>query len=360
MQIGSSILKLRIIAFFLFLISIIALIGSLLFHNYLVSFNHTYEPKYGFTKNVPGEKFKIQCDEKNNFCNNLIFGRSTKLDKCNKFIVEETIFTEEADILENNENIQYTVTKFKKDIFIEYKIIDKLNENCISNLRLRFFFYKLAPFIFEKTYKLKKSSKTSLGTSKAVNPIIYGETSISNIVKRYPVKIIFKPLMYLSVILMLAYWYFNNFVLNKLLRRQKNNIFYIFGILSAIFLLLHVIFLGWSFENEIFSKGRRYFIVFFILFEVLAQAYLIIDIFKNKSDLNIFLNNVVINLKLLFVFLVCLSTALIVSILAIYDLSNKFDYVLEWNYFLILLLFYLLSSLLWRKQNQLFSNPTSS
>ena len=351
MQIGFSILKLRITAFFLFLIPTIALIGSLLFHNYLVSFNHTYEPKYGFAKNIPGEKFQFQCNEKNDFCNYLIFGRSTKLDRCNRFIVDMSIFTEEGDFLENIENIQHIVTKLKQDVFIEYKISDKLNENCITNLRLEYFFYKLAPFIFEKTYDLKKSSKTSLGTSKAVNPIIYGETSISNIVKRYPVKMIFKPLMYLSVILMLAYWYFNNSVLNKLLGRQRKNIFYIFGVLSAIFLLLHVIFLGWNFENEIFRKGRRYFIVFFILFEVLAQAYLIKDIFKNKSDINKFLNNIVINLKLIFVFLVCLSTVIIVTILTIYDLSNKVDYVLEWNYFLILLLFYLLSSVLWRKQN---------
>ena len=140
MQIGFSILKLRITAFFLFLIPTIALIGSLLFHNYLVSFNHTYEHKYGFTKNIPGEKFKFQCNEKNDFCNYLIFGRSTKLDKCNKFIVDISIFTEEGDFLEDIENIQHIVTKLNQDVFIEYRISDKLNENCITNLRLEYFY----------------------------------------------------------------------------------------------------------------------------------------------------------------------------------------------------------------------------
>ena len=121
--------------------------------------------------------------------------------------------------------------------------------------------------------------------------------------------------------------------------------------MSAIFLLLHVIFLGWTFENEIFRKGRRYFIVFFILFEVLAQAYLIKDIYKNKKEIKLFLNNFVVNLKLIFVLLICFSTIVLVIVLSTYNLSDKVDYIVEWNYFLVLLLFYLLSSILWKKQN---------
>ena len=32
-----------------------------------------------------------------------------------------------------------------------------------------------------------------------------------------------------------------------------------------------------------------------------------------------------------------------------YDLDSKVDYILEWNYFLILLFFYLLSFFMWKK-----------
>lgn len=354
MQIGQSILKLRIVAFFLFLFPAIALIGSLVLHNYLVSFDYTYGLKHGFSINSPGNKIKLECDIKNNFCKNIKFKKATKLNNCNKFIIDRQIYDKTGNLLDLYEEdvtiIELIENLNREKFFFEYTISDKLNKSCILNSKYSYF-YNLAPFVFENSYKLRNGSKTSLGTSFAVNPIVYGEASISNIVKRYPVKMIFKPLMYISVFLMLAYWYFNNSVLNKLLVIQKNNLFYIFGVLSAFFLLLHVIFLGWNFENEILKKVRRYFIVFFILFEVLAQAYLIKDIFKNKSKLSLFLNNIIINLKLIFVFLICISTLIIVVILSIYDLSSKVDYILEWNYFLILLLFYLLSSILWRKQN---------
>ena len=33
----------------------------------------------------------------------------------------------------------------------------------------------------------------------------------------------------------------------------------------------------------------------------------------------------------------------------LWDLDSKIDYILEWNYFLILLIFYLLSSIMWKK-----------
>lgn len=352
MTITNTILRLRVTAFFLFLIPAIALIGSLIFHNYLVSFNYTYEEDYGFAKNVPGEKINIECNNQNNFCYNIIFARKNKLGDCSKFFVDRLTISSSGDILDINDrlvlDVKNLVKNLDKKVSIEWRVSDRINKNCILNTNLKYF-YKLAPFIFEKTYILKKNKKISLGSSDIINPIFYGEASISNIVKRYPVKIIFKPLMYISVILMIVYWYYNNLVLNNLLDRKKYNLFYLFGVSSAIFLLLHVIFLGWNFENEILRKGRRYFIVFFILFEVLAQAFLIRDIFKNKLKLTSFLNNVVINLKLIFVFLVCLSTVIILIILSSFNLSNKVDYILEWNYFLILLIFYLLSSVLWKK-----------
>lgn len=354
MIIKTDIFRLRVTAFFLFLIPAIALIGSLIFHNYLVSFNYTYEEEYGFTKNIPGEKIKIECTEQNKFCYYTEFAKKNKLGDCSKFVVNRLTISGSGDILDINDklllNIENLVKNLNKKVFLQWEVSDKININCISNTNLEYF-YKLAPFIFEKTYILLKNKKTILASSNVINPIFYGETSISNVVKRYPVKIIFKPLMYISVILMIIYWYYNNLVLNNLLDRKKNNLFYLFGVSSAIFLLLHVIFLGWNFENAILQKGRRLFIVFFILFEVLAQAFLIKDIFKNKSKVTSYLNNVVINLKLIFVFLICLSTVIILIILSNFDLSNKVDYVLEWNYFLILLIFYLLSSVLWKKQN---------
>ena len=148
---------------------------------------------------------------------------------------------------------------------------------------------------------------------------------------------------------MVFYWYYNNLIINKITNENIRSKFFIFGILSAIFLLLHVIFLGWVFESEALTKIRRSFVVFFIFFEVLAQAYLIKDIFIKKDEIFKYLNNFVVYCKLAFVFLICLTTLLIIIILSAADLDSKIDYILEWNYFLILLIFYLLSSIMWKK-----------
>ena len=156
---------------------------------------------------------------------------------------------------------------------------------------------------------------------------------------------------------MVFYWFYYNRIFKILFNLPKNFYFFNFGILSAIFLLLHVFFLGWTFESEFLTKLRRTFVIFFIFFEVLAQAFLIKKIFTVKDKMKNYLNSVVIYLKLLFVISICLATFSILIILTIYDLSPKVDYILEWNYFLVLLFFYYLSFLMWKKSK---SNPTAS
>ena len=108
---------------------------------------------------------------------------------------------------------------------------------------------------------------------------------------------------------------------------KRINIFLIFGILSAIFLFLHVYFLGQKYEAEIFNEIRRSYIVFFILFEILAQAYLLKIIWKKRNDLkNYFYRSILIS-KLSFVIFVALSTFTILTILIFNNLSSKVDYI---------------------------------
>ena len=148
---------------------------------------------------------------------------------------------------------------------------------------------------------------------------------------------------------MLYYWILYNKIFKRTFDSTKNFYFCFFGILSAFFLLLHVFFLGWTFESDFLTKLRRTFVIFFIFFEVLAQAFLIKKIFDIKDKIKNFLNFFVIYLKLIFVSLICFITLLILLILIFYNLSSKIDYILEWNYFLILLFFYILSFLMWKK-----------
>ena len=358
MDIKSNIRHLRIIAFFLFFVTTFALIGSLVVHNTLLSFPFSHEVDYKLKSNSPGTTTpKFQCNKGNEYCRG-IYKKTNKLDKCNIYHVDQYVLSGTGEILSviifgasddlQINNIEKVSKESNKKIITQWKISENVNKDCIKNSNL-IKFYKFAPIIFEKIYELRISEKTQLGTGSTVNPLIYGETSISNIVKRFPIKFIFKPLMYIGIILMIFYWYYNNLIINKILGAKIHNKFYVFGVLSAIFLLLHVFFLGWVFESEILTKIRRSFIIFFILFEVLAQTYLIKDIFKKKLEIFKFLNNFVIYCKLIFVFFVCTSTIAILIILLITNLDSKVDYILEWNYFLILLIFYLLSSIMWKK-----------
>ena len=49
---------------------------------------------------------------------------------------------------------------------------------------------------FLKPINLKSNNKYTSGTGNAVYPFLYGETSISNIVKRFPINYLFKPLLW--------------------------------------------------------------------------------------------------------------------------------------------------------------------
>ena len=346
MDVKKSIRILRIVALLLFITPSIGLLGSLIIHNYLVSFNFTHQPDYKFTKITPGISNKILCSEENGYCENHDYGTVKSLDKCIKYEVSTYDVTESGKLIDIERK---DIKNYKEKIFKKYEITNKINKNCILNTN-SMYFYNIFPFYYEAVYKIKTSDNTSLGTSKKVNPLFYGETSISNIVKRFPIKFFFKPILFLGVIFMFFYWIYYNKILQNLSDSKNNYYFFKFGILSAIFLFLHVLFLGSIFESEILTKLRRSLIVFFILFEVLAQTFLLRKIFIIKDKITEYINLVVVYTKLIFILLVLFLTAIILVILIFYSLDAKIDYIIEWNYFLLLLLFYFLSYLMWKRK----------
>ena len=70
------------------------LIGSLLFHNYLVSFKYEYENKYPFKEIKVGASYELTCTQENKWCGN--FEQTSKLDQCNKNVVIEKFFTQDG------------------------------------------------------------------------------------------------------------------------------------------------------------------------------------------------------------------------------------------------------------------------
>ena len=364
MDVYKIISKIRVLAFSLFFVTSIGLIGSLLIHNYIVKFEYTHSVKYSdFMVDQPGNKFSILCDQSNGFCNDIqdeIYKKNKKLDMCFKYAVEKNYYVD--DKLINNDDLIYTRRGIKSQsefeskikglysnqtINLEFIVVDIINKKCIKNSSY-VTIYKIFPKLFDYLANFK-SKGLKLASSVSVNPFIYGEVSISNLVKRPPINYFFKTLLYVSIVLMVVYWINFNRVFKNIFN-QKKNIFFILGVLSAFFLFFHILFLGSTIENELFKKARRLIIVLFILFELLAQIFLAKQLF-NKRDLLIkYCHKSIILVKITFVSIIVLVSFVIILILAFANLPSNIDYILEWNYFLILLIFYFLSSIMWKSK----------
>ncbi len=122
----------------------------------------------------------------------------------------------------------------------------------------------------------------------------------------------------------------------------------IFGVGSALFLILHSIFLGIKFDYELYKFFRRFLILGFIIFEIIAQSLSVINIFKIKEKIEKYINKKILTLKIISV-----SVLIILAIGSLPFLITSghvhFKHALEWNYFVGVVLFYLLSFLFWRK-----------
>ena len=94
---------------------------------------------------------------------------------------------------------------------------------------------------------------------------------------------------------------------------------------------------------------RRLIIILFIVAEVCAQIYLTSNLFKYKKELKEYINPIILIIKIIFVTTVFFISCAAFAILSFGDPSSAFKHTLEWNYFAFLLLYYLLSRLLWNK-----------
>ena len=145
MLIHKSISFLKRTALLLFIVPLIGLIGSLLVHNYLVSYKFSYEDVIPFKKISPGLTYELVCAEDNNMCSN--FEKITKLDQCNKFFLKENFFSKDGLVKLSNEDV-IKKSKNKKPYMLKYMITDKLSRSCILNSKT-YFLYKIFPNFFE-------------------------------------------------------------------------------------------------------------------------------------------------------------------------------------------------------------------
>ena len=179
-------------------------------------------------------------------------------------------------------------------------------------------------------------------------PYFDGEVSISRVVRVYPNNLIFKPAMIITGLLLIIYWFTNKKIISNLeiYDRDTNKILF-FGIGSAILLITHSIFLGIKFDIAIYKLLRRIVLLSFIIFEITAQFYLIKIFFKNKEILKNLINSNILFYKKILVYTL-ISVAVIILPFLPFNNLKILKHVLEWNYFIGVILFYILTFFMWK------------
>ena len=187
-----------------------------------------------------------------------------------------------------------------------------------------------------------------IGRSGFSIPYLDGSLSISRASRAFPQYLIFKPAMIITAIILYYYWANNNDLVNKFKLTNINYKFKTFGILSAVFLAIHSIFLGIKFDIQIYKLMRRVVLLLFIIFEIIAQGILVYHFFKIKEKISELINKKVLILKATLVSV--LATVALLSVPTLVDKGNThFKHALEWNYFVGVILFYLFTRFLWKR-----------
>tara|TARA_B110001452_G_C15208377_1_gene419174 strand:- start:954 stop:1658 length:705 start_codon:yes stop_codon:yes gene_type:complete len=187
-------------------------------------------------------------------------------------------------------------------------------------------------------------------------PYFDGGTSISRTARPYPSWLIFKPSMIFTSFLLIKYWLYNKKIIeffNKNHKYTKKIVF--FGIASAVALTIHSIFLGISFDNDFYKLFRRVIMLLFIIFEVVAQAYLVATFYSLKDELADYINIKFLKLKMILVTILIIVAVISIPIISLpgnnfFGFNLKFlKHALEWDYFLGVITFYMLTFFMWKK-----------
>ena len=187
-------------------------------------------------------------------------------------------------------------------------------------------------------------------------PYLDGGASISRTARPYPSWLIFKPAMFLTSFLLIKYWLFNKTIIEFFNHdhKYKNKIIF-FGIASAIALTIHAIFLGIKFDNDLYKLFRRVIMLLFIIFEIVAQTFLVATFYSFRGKLGNYINLTFLKLKLALVTLLIVVAVISIPIISLpgndfFGFNLKFfKHALEWDYFLGVISFYLLTFLMWKK-----------
>lgn len=354
MDFNLTIKKIRIFSIISFLLPLITINVCLLLYKTLGNIN-PYAPV-----EIGTDKIKYEYNE---YASKLYDEENIRFTNCSKYKILHKYITIDNKTLISSpyfsanqlKVIEEKRIKLRDEKKIKYVILEKtdlIDKDCIKNYK--FLDFILSNFPTVEKLLLKAKNENSSGFSKIKNPYLYGEVSISRTARYFPATYIFKPFVIISALFLFLYWrnnlnLFNKFQNNKKIRNFSKK-FYYYGLLSCLFLILHASFLGLDIDDKIFQRVRKLVIILFIVFEVAAQISLTLNLYKFKEEIKINIRSIILKFKLIFVLFVFLGTCISFYILGFQDPSSSFKQILEWNYFSILLLYYLLSASLWKNE----------
>lgn len=337
--------KIRIYALISFFLPLIIINLCLFIFKFLGDF-HTY-PTFNWDEKKIEQPYKEYIAIYNNF-------ESWTLTNCPKYKYSTYDYTIDNQIIKSTEENSALIEGLRESNKVKSIVREQgniKNDRCVKNFK--FAYLLLNNFSVLEKFMLIAKEKNISGFGKVKNPYLYGEVSISRTARYFPATLIFKPFIILGAIFLLLYW-INNLKLFKELESRNilvisSRKFFYFGVFSCVFLILHALFLGLDFDSELFRKIRKLIIILFILFEILAQIFLTKILFQLKENLKNYINPLFLKIKIVFVSMILVITFIVFGLLIWGDLDGTHKHVIEWNYFSSLLLYYLLSRLLWRK-----------
>ena len=190
-------------------------------------------------------------------------------------------------------------------------------------------------------------------------PYIDGATSISRLGRVFPNNLLFKPIMILTGFFLILFWkYQRNIFINLKAKIKKINKVYYFGVAAGISLIIHTFFLGIKFDNDFYKFFIRLNLALHVIFGLLAKFYFVNTI-KDLGKVNSYFKNFFFNVQYYLIYFLLIILFLCIPLLII-EKSKSFILIIEWNFFLGILLFYLLYFFSYRKYHSVIQPPPST
>ena len=197
----------------------------------------------------------------------------------------------------------------------------------------------IVPFVTLTVCYQMHASYTNIHTI----PFIDGKVSVSLIGRQDYTIGIFKPGFFLYMFISIFFYFkISNFLLSKGIKNK----FKIYGLLANFFLCIYIIALGER-DSSFYEILRRLAIIFYIANIYVNHVYLIKILRLLKFKKIIQFNNIYFPI---FYIIIALMTILLIIgmpwVNPLFKYPNQLKNIIEWNYFLLTIIFYIPLSLM--------------